>query len=92
MISKILLPPNKMKPWLRVHITLDMQLAAERLRPTEEHTYFARAMDLADTTEHVVPVRAAEVGGCAEARDGIVVRVGVVDHDVRGVVGIYVGC
>lgn len=44
-------------------------------------------MDLADGAKDHVPVGTAEVGGCAESRDGVAVRVDVVDHDVGRVVG-----
>ncbi len=76
-----------MKARLGVHVTFDVQLTAQDLRTTEEHPRFGGRVDLADGAKDHVPVRTAEVGGCAESRDGVAVRVDVVDHDVGGVFG-----
>lgn len=83
---KVLLAPNKIKPGLTVHVTLDMQLAPQHLGTTEENPGFGGRVDLADAAEDHVPVGPAEVGGRAQARDGVVLGVGVVDHDVGGIV------
>ena len=48
-------------------------------------------MDFAHRFEHRVPVGSTEVGGRAQASDGVLHGVGVVDHDVCGVVGFDVG-
>ena len=48
-------------------------------------------MDLADGLEDHVPVGATEVCGCAETGDGVLFGVGVVDHDVRCIVGLDSG-
>lgn len=68
-----------------------MQLTAQHLGTTKEDSRFRRGVDLADGAEDHVPIWAAEVGGCAETGDGVVVRVDVVDHDVGGVVGFDFG-
>lgn len=90
-LSKILLPPHKMKPGLRIHITLDMQLTAQDFRTAEKYARLSGCVDLADRAEDHVPVWTAEVGGCAETGDGVAVRVDVVDHDVGRVVGFDFG-
>lgn len=43
-------------------------------------------MNLANTLEDHIPIRSAEIRGCAETRDGITIGIGIVDHDVRRVV------
>ena len=45
-------------------------------------------MDLADGLEDHVPIGTTKVGGCAETGDGVLFGIGVVDHDVRGIVGL----
>lgn len=68
-----------------------MQDAAEDFWPAEEDAGLGGGVDLADRLEDGVPVGTAEIGRGAEARDGVCVGVGVVDHDVGGVVGFDVG-
>jgi len=62
-----------------------MQLAAKDLGTAEEDARLGWGMKLADRAKDHVPIGAAEVSGRAEPRDGVVVRVGVVDLDVDGV-------
>lgn len=68
-----------------------MQRAAQALGPAEEHAGLRGRVQLADAAEDHVPVRAAEVRGTPQARDSVLVGVGVVDHDVRRVVGLDLG-
>ena len=68
-----------------------MQRGAEPLRPAEKHTRLRRRVDLADRLENHVPVGATEVCGRAQAGDGVLFGVGVVDHDVCCVVGFDAG-
>ena len=68
-----------------------MKNIAQDLGTTEKHACVCGRVDLADGFENGIPVRAAEVGGRFEARDGVGFGVGVVDHDVGGVVGFDVG-
>lgn len=68
-----------------VHIAFDMQLRAETFRSAEEDTTLAGAVDLFDSSEDHVPVGTAEVGGRAQAGDGI--GVAGVEHDVGGLGG-----
>lgn len=82
---EIFLAPNKPKVGLGVHVALDMQLTAQRLWPTEEYTRLGWRVDFLDAPEYHVPIR-RRIGGCAEAGDSIMVRAGVVDHDVCGIV------
>lgn len=63
-----------------------MQLIPQRLRPAEEDTRFRRSVDLANGLENRVPVRSAEIRRRPQSRDGILVCVGVIDHDVGGVI------
>ena len=91
-VLKVLLTPDEAEPRLRVHVALEVQLTAEDLGPAEEDARLAGPVDLADAPEHHVPVGAAEVGRGAQARDGVAGGVGFVDHDVRRVVGFYIGC
>lgn len=44
-------------------------------------------MNLADGLEDHVPVGATEVGRRAQASDGILFGIGIVDHDVGSIVG-----
>ncbi len=64
-----------------------MQLAAQRLGSAEEDAGLRRRVDLADALEDGVPVRTAVVCGRAQTRDGVLLGVGVVEHDVGRVVG-----
>jgi hypothetical protein len=68
-----------------------VQRRAERLGSTEEDTCFCGRMDLANGLEDHVPVGATEVCGCAETSDGVLLGVGVIDHDVSCVVGLDLG-
>ena len=63
-----------------------MQLAPEYLGPAEEHACLGRRVDLADRLEHGVPVGSTEIRWGAEARDGVLVRIRVVYHDVGRVI------
>ena len=56
----------------------------------QEDTTLAGGMDLAYRAEDHVPIRAAEVCGCAQAGDGV--GVGGVEHDVGCVGGGDFGC
>jgi hypothetical protein len=84
---EVLLAPYKTESRLAPLITLDVQCATQSLRSTEEHTCLSRRVNLTDRLENHVPVRATEVSGCAQAGDGVLFGVGVVNHDVRCVVG-----
>lgn len=48
-------------------------------------------MQLPNTTEDHVPVRPTEIRRCPQTGDGVLVGIGVVDHDVGGVVCFYLG-
>lgn len=69
-----------------------MQGATEHLGTAEEHTRLGGAVDLAYTLEDHVPVGTAEVGWGAQAGDGVLLGVGVIDHDVGCVVSLDLGC
>jgi hypothetical protein len=64
-----------------------MQQAPERFWSAEKHAGLCRAVDLADALENHVPVGPAKVGGRAQTCDGVLLCVGVVDHDVGCVLG-----
>jgi hypothetical protein len=49
-------------------------------------------VDLADRFENHIPVWATEIGGCAETGDGVLLCIGVVDHDVCCVVDADFSC
>lgn len=68
-----------------------MQCAAQSLGSTEEHTSLCRRVQLPDTPEDHVPVRAAKVRRRTQTGDCVLVGIGIVDHDVGGVVGFYLG-
>ena len=68
-----------------------MQRRAELLRAAEEDARLGGRVDAPDPLEDGVPVRAAEVGGRAQARDRIGLCVGVVDHNVCCVVRANLG-
>lgn len=54
---------------MRIHITLNMQLTAQPLGPTEEHATLARGMYLPDGSEHHIPIRPSEIRRRAETGD-----------------------
>ena len=85
--SKILLPPRKLEIGTTVHVALGMQLTTQCFWTAEEDSRLGRRMNLADTSKDGVPVRATEIGGRPQTGDDVCFAVGVVDHDVRGVVG-----
>lgn len=84
---EILLAPHEPEVRVRVLVALDMERAPKHLGSAEEDTGLGGLVDLADGFENHVPVRTAEVGGRAEAGDGVLLGVGVVDHDVCAVFG-----
>lgn len=63
-----------------------MQLTSQRFRPTKKYARLSRSVNLADGFEHRVPIWSAEIGGSSQSSDGILFRVGVVDHDIGGIV------
>ena len=79
---EILLAPVELHPAAAVVLALHLQGLGEHLRPAVEHADLGRVVHLAHALEDGVPVGAAEVGGGAQARDGVLVRVGVVQPDV----------
>ena len=88
---KVLLPPCEIESRIRVHVALDMQLITQRWRPTEENARLGWSMNFTDRPENGVPVRAAKIGRGPQSCDGIRFRVGVVNHDVRCVIGLDPG-
>ncbi len=68
-----------------------MQLTTQHLGSTKENTGFRRTVNLADALEHHIPIRSTKVRWCSETRNGVAVRVRVVDHNVRGVVDLDLG-
>lgn len=80
-----------MKAGLAVHVAFDVQLAPEYLGSAEEDSCLGRRVNLADRLEHRVPVRSSEIGWRAQARDGVLVRIRVVDHDVGRVISLDLG-
>jgi len=91
MPSEILLAPHKFEAGLAVHVALDVQLAAKHLRSAEEHPCLGWAVDLTNAPEHRVPIRPPKVRGGTEASDGVLVAIGIVDHDVRRIVRLDLG-
>lgn len=88
---EVLFAPDKTETGLRIHIALDVQCAAKRLRPAKEHTCFGGSVDFANALEDHVPVGAAKVRRCPEAGNGILFSIGVVDHDVGCVIRFDLG-
>lgn len=68
-----------------------MQRTPQPLGPAEEDTRLGRTVQLANAPKDHVPVGPAKVGRTPQARDGVLVGVGVVDHDVGRVVGLDLG-
>ncbi|KAF4511985.1 hypothetical protein G6O67_001176 [Ophiocordyceps sinensis] len=79
-------PPAANSPRLRVLVAVDVQRTAQPLGPAEEDARLARRVQLPDAPEYHVPVGPAKVGRAPQARDGVLVSVDVVDHDVGRVV------
>lgn len=79
---EILLAPHEIEPLVAfaVHVAFDMELGAQPLGTTEEHTRLTGGMQFADRPEDHVPIGAAEVGGRAQARDSV--GVAAVEHNV----------
>lgn len=88
---EVLLAPDEMEILVCIHVAFDVQLTAQTLGSAEEDTSFGRAVDLANGLENHVPVGAAEISGRAQTGDGVLLGVGVVDHDVRCVVDLDLG-
>lgn len=68
-----------------------MQGTSQSLGSTEKHTRLSRRVQLPDASENHIPVRTAKVGRAPQARNGILVGVCVVDHDVCGIVRLDLG-
>ena len=88
---KVLFAPDKVEARLRVHVTFHVQRGAEAFGAAEEHARFRGRVDLPDGFENGVPVWTTEVGGCAQTGNGVLLGVGVVDHNVRCVVCLDLG-
>jgi len=71
---------------LSIHITFNMQLTSQRLRPTEEHTRLSWAVNLPNRLEDIIPIRSPEIRRCSQPRNGVPIRVGIINHDIRRVV------
>lgn len=69
-----------------------MKCTTQSLGSTEEHTSLSWRVQLPDTTEDHVPVGTAEVGRGTQTSNRILVRVGIVNHDVGGIIGFYLRC
>ena len=61
-VLEVLFAPHKIEPWFAVHVAFRMQLAAQHLRPAEEHARLGRRVDFADRPEHRVPVGPPKIG------------------------------
>lgn len=48
-------------------------------------------MNLANTPKHSAPIRPPEISRCPKARNRIAVRIRVVNHDIRRVIGLDIG-
>lgn len=68
-----------------------MQGTSQPFGSTEKHTSFGRSVQLPDTSENHVPVGTTKVGGTSQACNGIFIGVGVVDHNVGGIVCLDLG-
>ena len=84
--SEVFLAPNELEAGLAVHVALDVQLAAQHFRSAEEHPRLGRRVDLANASERCIPIWPPKVRGGAQAGDGVLVGIGVVDHDIRSIV------
>lgn len=83
---EILLAPHKRKLRVRVLIASTVELIGQRLGPAEEDTGLARGVHASYVLEDGVPVGTTEVCRGAKTRDGVLLGVRVVEHDVCGVV------
>ena len=88
---EVLFAPDKIEAGFAIHVAFDVQLAPEYLGSAEEHACLGRRVDLADRLEHRVPVGSTEIRWRAEPRDGVLIRIRVVDHDVGRVIGFDLG-
>ncbi len=68
-----------------------MQLTAQHLRTTEEHTCLGRTVNLPDTLEYHIPVRSSEIRWRSETCDSILLRIDIVDHDIRCIISLDLG-
>jgi len=87
-ILEVLLAPHKVEARLGVLVALDVELASERLRPAEEDTSLGGCVNLTDALENHVPVGSAKVGRRAKTSNGVLLGVGVIDHDVGRIVSL----
>src|SRR5688572_28055812 len=78
-------------PRLCVLVAVYVKCTSQSLRATEEHTRLCWTVKFPDAPENHVPVWPTEVGRAPQAGDGVLVSVGVVDHDVGRVVCLDLG-
>lgn len=83
---EVFFAPHEVESRLRIHVALDVQCRTEYFRTTEEDACFCWCVDLPDGLEDHIPVRTAEICGCSKTGDGILLSVGVVNHDIRCIV------
>lgn len=76
---------------IRILVAVNVQGTSQTLGSTEKHTRLARTVQLPDPSENHVPVGSPKVGGTPQARNGIFVCVGIVDHDVGRIVRLDLG-
>ena len=88
---EVLFPPNEAEPRLTPFITFDVERRTQSLRSAKEHSRFRRRVNFADGFENHVPVGAAEVCGCTETCDGVLLGIGVINHDVCCIIGFNLG-
>ncbi len=69
-----------------MHITLILQLPPQRLGPTIKHPRRHRPMQPPHPPENGIPIRSPEIRRAPQTRDGIDVRMRIVDHDVGRII------
>jgi len=83
---EIFFAPGELESRLSIHITFNMQLTPQHLRPTEEHTRLSGAVDLPNRLKDIIPIGSPKIRRCSQPRNGVPIRVGVINHDIRRVV------
>lgn len=78
-------------PRLTILVAKDVQRAAQSLGTAEEHTRLARSMQFPDTPKDHIPVRTAKVRRRPQAGNGILIGVGIIDHNVGRIVNLDLG-
>lgn len=88
---EVLLTPDEIESRFGIHVALDMQLTPQTFWAAEKHPCLCWGVNLPDRSEYHIPVWSTKVCRRAESSNRILLRVGIIDHDVGRVISFDLG-